>query len=87
MILDALEYSVNISYVKAHLDARPGWKFSEEVGVLSIASGVPIIIVSHYIGELFGYTEEITSKIKRDMLFYSVVSVRNTKQEITNESV
>lgn len=75
MILKLNDYIIQKPYIKLWLDGKPDWKYEDEVGPLALATGCPIILVSHYIGQLYGYTEEINNKIKRDMLFYNVETV------------
>lgn len=42
------------------------------IGVIAISTGVPIIIVGHYLAELYGYTPELIDIINKLKKFYTV---------------
>jgi hypothetical protein len=79
MTLDLDKYRIQLPYIKAWIETRPDYIFKNEVGAIALATSVPIIVVSHFIGELFGYTDEVLAKIQSDMAFYRITEVLGTK--------
>lgn len=49
----------------------------ELVSTVTIASGVPIIVVLYYLIELYGFDKKLYDKIVRLKKFYSVTEVIN----------
>lgn len=86
MTLDLNDFRIQVPYIKSWLDNKPGWKLHEEIGSLALATGVPIVAVGHYIGELYGFTPELNTKIKRDMEFYQVTTILNLTRSPLNFS-
>lgn len=69
--------------IKRFLDGKPGgWTYLEEVGVLAIYCTTHIVAISHYIGEMYGFTPEILAKIERDCAFYKITEVLNAKPKV-----
>lgn len=73
--IDANKYRINVKAIKLMLDKKkPEERFSH-IGKVALASGVPIIIVCYYVGELYGFTDELNQKIDRLKKFYTVDNV------------
>jgi hypothetical protein len=75
MTLNPEDYSIQKPYIKIWLDNKPNFNYLAEVGPIALATNTHIIIVSYFIGELYGFTDEIRDKIKRDMNFYNIKKV------------
>ena len=48
----------------------------EFIGMLAVSTDVPIIIVCCYIGELYGFTDDLNQKIEDLKKFYDVTEIR-----------
>lgn len=76
MVLNLNDYRIQVKEIKTFLDAKTeGWNYKEVVGVLAIYCNTHIVAVSHYIGEIYGFTDEIKAKIKSDSDFYQITEV------------
>lgn len=79
MTLDCDRYRINIPNIKSLAEDKTEDQRIEMIGKLAIITGVPIIIVCHYIGELYGFTDKLQALIKRLKEFYTVDEVINIK--------
>lgn len=77
MTINLDDYRVQVKNIKLFLDGKPGWKYKDEIGPLAIYCSTHIVAVSHYIGELYGFTDEIRAKIVNDCAFYHITEVIN----------
>ncbi len=73
--LDASKYTINIPSIKMLLDDKSEADRLEFIGNVAVYSGVPIIVVCHYVGLLYGYSNELLDKIERLKAFYQVDEV------------
>ncbi len=74
-ILDSSKYTVNIPLIKSMLIDKTDQERLESVGPLAIITGVPIIIVTEYIRQLFGDIPGLSDKKQRLMVFYQIDEV------------
>ena len=79
MVLDADNYRVNVPAIQNMLKDKSEQERFDMLGTVSVALGVPIIIVCNYYGELFGFTEQLHEMIERLKKFYGVTHVLNVK--------
>lgn len=80
MILDCDKYRLSKPAIESFMrnltyDAR-----LNEIGAISVATMVPIIVVCIYVGELYGFTTELNEFIRRLKEFYIVTEVINIKE-------
>jgi len=80
MKLDADAYRVNIPSIRLMTEDKTPAERLEYIGNLAVATGVPIIIVLTYIGELYGFSPEIDAKLETLKAFYTVKEVINVKR-------
>jgi hypothetical protein len=80
MILDANAYRVNIPSIRLLTEDKSYDERMSYVGNISVITGVPIIVVLAYIGEIYGFTDEINKKMESLMNFYTVKEVLNVKR-------
>lgn len=80
MKLDADMYRLNIPSIKLITEDKTTEERLTLIGNLAIITGVPIIVVACYIGELYGFTAELEAKISRLMEFYTIKEVLNVKR-------
>lgn len=52
----------------------------EAIGKLAIITGVPIVIVAVYIGELYGFTEQLNGKLVQLKAFYHIDDIENIQK-------
>jgi hypothetical protein len=78
--LDADTYRINFNNI-AHLtkDKTPSERI-DFIGELAVITGVPIIITCVYLGELYGFSEQLESKIQLLKTFYGIDEVVNRKE-------
>lgn len=87
MVLDCDNYRVNVSLIKALMDPKTEQERMEFIGRAAVITGVPVIIVSCYAGELYGFSEPLKKLIDRLKLFYKVDEVLNIREVTANEVV
>lgn len=51
----------------------------EHLSSVAVATGVPIIVVSQYFGELYGFCPELTSYMSRLKHFYKITELKGCK--------
>lgn len=83
--LDADKYRLNINDIISFTKDKTHKEIMESVGLLAVATSVPIIIVLTYIGELYGFTPDVLAYIERLKEFYKIDEVLNVKKEIKEE--
>ncbi len=80
MIVDLSHYRVNMPAVQRFCDLRLG-----DLGVercmteLAITTSCPCIVIAFYIGELYGFTDEVNRIIKRLTEFYGYTEIKGRK--------
>jgi len=79
--LDLDKYRVNKAVIVAAVRNSRFDKF-KVIGQLSLATYVPIIAVACFVGEEFGFDEELKGFIQRLMKFYDIEKIDNV-QEVT----
>lgn len=82
MTLNLNEYRVQVPEIKRFLDGKGQWNYKEVIGPLAIYCSTHIVAVSHYIGEIYGFTDEIRGKIKRDCEFYRITEIIGHKEAV-----
>lgn len=82
IMLDPTPYMIQKERIKALIDANEYYKYSDSVGLLAVACELHIVIVSLFIGQLYGFTDEILDKIKRDCFFYNIEGVIGLEESI-----
>lgn len=80
MTLDADKYRLNVDAIKSLTKDKDDAERIEFLGVLAIATGVPIIIVAVYLGELYGFSDALNATIGRLKAFYNIIDVLNVSQ-------
>lgn len=76
MVLDADKYRVNMKVVESMMYEKKTPKDRMEfIGAIAVATGVPIIVVACYVGEIFGFTEELKAFIERLKAFYHITEI------------
>ena len=75
VVIDIDKYRVSKEATKRFLDTKPAEERIEHIGAASVSSGCPIIAVSYYYGEIYGFTPELLRKISDLCSFYKVSQV------------
>lgn len=76
-ILDANKYRINFLSIKTFTLNKNKAELLESIGVLAIVTGVPIIIVACYMGEIYGFWHELNLFIERLCQFYQIQDILN----------
>jgi len=79
MILDCDKYKLSLPFIRDLTKDLTQLERLQTIGIIAIASGVPIIVVATFIGELWGYTIELEGFIERLKTFYMVEEIVNEK--------
>lgn len=77
MILDADNYRLQIPYIIGLTKDKTMEELLKYSSIVSVASGVPIIIVIYYLIELYGFDLDLYKKIEILKQFYRVTEVIN----------
>lgn len=75
MKLDAEKYRINIPLIKLLLERKEPHEIVPYIGAIAVATDVPILVVCHYIGEIYGFSGELLALIERLKDFYQVDGV------------
>lgn len=59
---------------------RDGAEISHAITETAVGTGIPIIVVCHFVGEFYGYTDEVKKKIKNISDFYGYGKIDGTKE-------
>jgi len=82
MILDLNRYRKTIKpLVKLHIARNPDSDLNMNLSMIAQSTSCHILAVSYYLGELFGFSEELESKIVRLQTFYHYVTVTNKEKQ------
>ena len=85
-MIDLDHYRIQVEVIRKFLDYKNIWDYKEEVSMLALYCGTPIIAISYFIAELYGMTDEIRAKIESDCQFYRISEVINYRpKEIQND--
>jgi hypothetical protein len=79
MKLNADNYRINVPFVKSLTQDLTIEKRLTYVSNVAVATGVPIIVICCYVGELYGFSNELIDLISSLMKFYVVDEVLNVK--------
>lgn len=77
--LDADKYRVNEADVFNFTKGKTHEERMQFLGMLAIATNVHIIIVATYVGEIYGFSQDLVDFINRMKLFYNVDKVLNVR--------
>jgi hypothetical protein len=77
MTLDASRYRLQMTYIIGLTKDKTPEEIYDLVSIVTIASGVPIIVVLYYLIELYGFDKKLYDKIGRLKEFYGVTEVIN----------
>ena len=80
MVLDANTYRVNIPKIKWVLGGTPEEKRLDKATMLAAAYKVPIIVMLCYVGELYGFSDDLDISIEKLKKFYAVTEVLNVNR-------
>lgn len=79
MIYDCDDYRINLEYIKMLTYDKTHEDRLQLISSLAVATGVPIVVVCHFMEELWGSSEALTKKVDRLKAFYDVTSVLNNR--------
>jgi hypothetical protein len=75
MVIDLARYRIAFPQIKTFWERNQGRPISEFASRAAVASGAPIIVVYHYLGEIIGFNDEIKSAIERLKIFYRISEI------------
>jgi len=79
MRININDYRVNKDYLERVLRLNPDKNPIKLCAEISMETGVPIIAILHYLGELQGYTDKLINHINEIREFYQYTNVTGTK--------
>lgn len=69
-MIDSQKYLNRFPEIKALLDRETPENRLPFTSVVAVATSVPIIVVVHYYGQLYGFTQEVNDKLESLRKFY-----------------
>lgn len=81
MILDANDYRLRTDYIKSLTVDKDSDERYDFISILSIATGIPVIIVVYYLMELYGEEERLFARANSLKKFYNITDLRNVKEK------
>ncbi len=75
MIVDCNQYRLSFKDVENLLQDKTEKEIAEYIGMIAVATAVPIIVVCCFIGEIKGFTPTLLARIDSLKTFYSVDKV------------
>lgn len=80
MIVNANDYRVNLKAIELMFESKKtDQERREHIGSVAVATGVPIIVVSQYLGEIYGFTPELEAFMERLKFFYKITEFKGCK--------
>ena len=79
MRLDCTKYRINIPAIKSMLEDKTIEERQGAIGMVSLATGVPIIVVTCYVIELWGSYPILDAYLARLVDFYGIKEIRGRK--------
>ena len=81
-------YEVQRTPIIYHMERIKGryYELSREIGILATSLNCPIVIVEFFIGEAYGFSEELRNKIKRDMVYHNVQTIVGLEELLKNKA-
>lgn len=79
MTLDADLYRINILNITNLTKDKSPKERLEMLGGLAVITGVPIIVLGYYLGEIYGLDLNLEAAIMKLRKFYAVTEVYNVK--------
>lgn len=64
MIIRLGHYRTNFSYIKTLYEQQKPDKLEAWISLLAVTTGVPVIVVTWYMGEIIGFTDEVNAIIE-----------------------
>ena len=81
MTLDANKYrAVNAPLIATYLNPKTPEERLEFIGRMALITGVPIVLVAVYVGELYGFTDKLYDKLEVLKKFYQIEKIDNIKE-------
>lgn len=82
IIVDCDKYRINETSIRKLTETKTDAERVEMTGKLAVATGVPIIVVVCYLGEMYGFTEGLNRHLKNLIAFYHVDDIVNCKEAL-----
>lgn len=79
MILNADEYRINVKTIEYLTRGKTDKELLDFIGMVSIATSTHIILCCVYVGELYGFSEELLAFMERLKAYYRISEVRGVK--------
>lgn len=81
MIIDCDKYRLNVKDISMMLNDKTPAERLDAIGSVAVSTGVPIIVVCFYVGELYGFSSQLYAKIDRLKAFYCITGVLGVSNE------
>jgi hypothetical protein len=84
MIVDIDKYRVNCDWLKSFFERqklKPTYDADKQIILVSVTSQIPIIAVTYFYGEYYGFDDFIINKIKVLTDFYGYTEILGIKKE------
>ncbi len=78
MIIDCNHYILSKQDVKNLMSDKTHEERLEHIGMTAVATSVPIIVVCCFVGQMWGFTDDLKRQIARLVSFYTVKEVKNS---------
>lgn len=78
-MLDANSYRNNIKFIDDICKNKTEERRLKDLTIVAQACGVHIILVTCYIGELYGFTDAVKNKIDSLKKFYKIEDIKGVK--------
>ena len=81
MIVDADSYRVNMKEISLMFkNKKDDIERREFIGAVAVSTGVPIIVVAQYLGEIYGFTPQLDKFMDRLKHFYKITELEGCKE-------
>jgi ABC-type molybdate transport system ATPase subunit len=70
-MLDSKKYINRFDEIKALLDRQKPQDRLQFTSEVAVATSVPILVVTHYYGQLYGFTDDVIDKLNYLKKFYN----------------
>lgn len=75
MHAESNKYRHQVEIIKLWMNNRPGLAPSDEAGMIAVATGCPVVVVVHFLIELYPEDEKLKTLKQRLLDFYDLEGV------------
>lgn len=85
MKIDLDLYRSNVGFIRHYFSENQTESKELYIGLLATATSVPCIVIAYYIGEMYGFTPELSESIAVITKFYGYEPLEKETENVTKD--